>query len=729
MDMSRLPFHNYPRSLRELAIRAREEGTLEAKAEYRAAQEEQSKRSQAEASGLPSSEETVLPDSLSSTSSRWTRPSRPSKEDLLRFAQGFWTRLRIRFKWFTIRGFRRFNADDISAFFTLGGLGTVIFIIVGTTTAVSLVFSAFNILNMQEWIARKIADYLTHETGVTVIFESAIVPKWKDSRICFQNVFISRRAYGHDAETLRKERLALQKGERRQSKPQKRRMTAVTAGQGMAWEGTHFNEYDDAEVVPPMSDKARGELASLQSDVNGEHINSNFSMFDLSVDTIEVKLSFSRWLDGKGLVEDAVVQGVRGIVDRRNVFWDKEKPYDPREARRQGKNSGFELASLTVSDFLVTVYQPGDFRPFNFSIFEAQIPRLRRQWLFYDILCADRITGQVDGCLLSLHKPQSIGRTTGKEREIMTGRWKTLSRLRIDGINIDHIQNQSDVHGPVSWIRSGQFDLVADIKLPKEASSDIDINVIISDMLDNLSNAVSGEHLNKEHGEEMPIPGQHRLSGPAIQAPMTTVGPNAEGAWKKREADLKILRDEDESSKKKKRSWRKEMDNVANAVNANREAKNAQKALAASSHVASVVIDLDVRFKDIKAAVPLFSSDLNYRTQTFVRPIVAFMNANQTLIPVHCRVVMDLSEFDGALDLAQTGLLPVISEKIYEALAHHVSSHRATNQRIKSVSQWWLRKLSENVLQYALLIRDSSTRSRSQPPGDTSSLSLQSEIV
>ena len=95
-----------------------------------------------------------------SIASRWTRPRPPSKEELLQYAQGFWTRLRIRFKWFTIRGFRRFNADDISAFFTLGGLGTVVFIIVGTTTAVSLVFAALNALNMQEWIARKIADYL-----------------------------------------------------------------------------------------------------------------------------------------------------------------------------------------------------------------------------------------------------------------------------------------------------------------------------------------------------------------------------------------------------------------------------------------------------------------------------------------------------------------------------------------------------------------------------------------
>lgn len=318
-DRRRQPFHNYPRSLRELAIRAREEGTLEAKKALQAAQEKQSHDDEPDRvdkidaandkSSLMASTNTE-----SKPTSRWTRrPRPPSKEDLLRFSQGFWTRLRIRFKWFTIRGFRRFNADDISAFFTLGGLGTVIFIIVGTTTAVSLVFTALNILNMQGWIARKIADYLTHETGVTVIFESAIVPKWKESRICFQNVFISRRAYGHDYETLKEERNAIKANpESKKSRLSKarKRLTAITAGQGMPWEGTHYNEHDDEEVAPPMSDIARGEVSTLQD----QEINNNFSMFDLNVDSFDVKLSFSRWLDGKGLVEDVIVQGVRGII-------------------------------------------------------------------------------------------------------------------------------------------------------------------------------------------------------------------------------------------------------------------------------------------------------------------------------------------------------------------------------------------------------------------------------
>lgn len=39
-------------------------------------------------------------------------------------------------------------------------------------------------------------------------------------------------------------------------------------------------------------------------------------MFDLNVDSVDVTLSLWRWLDGKGLIEDAVVKGVRGVIGR-----------------------------------------------------------------------------------------------------------------------------------------------------------------------------------------------------------------------------------------------------------------------------------------------------------------------------------------------------------------------------------------------------------------------------
>jgi mitochondrial distribution and morphology protein 31 len=59
-------------------------------------------------------------------------PHRPTRDDLLNVATNFWQRLRIRFKWFTIKSFRKFNADDISAFVTWFLMSQTLWILVGT---------------------------------------------------------------------------------------------------------------------------------------------------------------------------------------------------------------------------------------------------------------------------------------------------------------------------------------------------------------------------------------------------------------------------------------------------------------------------------------------------------------------------------------------------------------------------------------------------------------------
>lgn len=59
-------------------------------------------------------------------------PHRPTRDELLDVATGFWQRTRIRFKWFTIKSFRKFDADDISAFVTWFLMSQTIWILVGT---------------------------------------------------------------------------------------------------------------------------------------------------------------------------------------------------------------------------------------------------------------------------------------------------------------------------------------------------------------------------------------------------------------------------------------------------------------------------------------------------------------------------------------------------------------------------------------------------------------------
>jgi len=95
--------------------------------------------------------------------------------------------------------------------------------------------------------------------------------------------------------------------------------------------------------------------------------------------------------------------------------------------RHPSKPGDFELENLQLEDVLVTVYQPGDFRPYAASIFRADIHLFRKRWLFYDFLCAENVVGQFDNCLFSLHKPQSIGRST--EKDLRDGDWGRMVRF------------------------------------------------------------------------------------------------------------------------------------------------------------------------------------------------------------------------------------------------------------------------------------------------------------
>lgn len=171
------------------------------------------------------------------------------------------------------------------------------------------------------------------------------------------------------------------------------------------------------------------------------------AQFDFTIGSIDVTFSLWRWLDGRGLIEDAVIKGVRGVLgetkranvkflnltkmymtDRRSITWDPENPYNPADFRHKAQPGDFDLDSLQVEDVLITVYQPGDFRPFTASIFRADIRSFRKRWMFYDFLCAENVVGQFDGCLVSLHKPQSIGRTT--EMDLQDGDWARMVSFR-----------------------------------------------------------------------------------------------------------------------------------------------------------------------------------------------------------------------------------------------------------------------------------------------------------
>lgn len=96
---------------------------------------------------------------------------RPTKEELLAAANGFWSRLKVRFKWFSIRSVRPFNFDEITALFSWVLLGHVVWIVLGTTTFFSLLIIAINTV-MAQGMFKAGVDHNLENTSNTDVYRN-----------------------------------------------------------------------------------------------------------------------------------------------------------------------------------------------------------------------------------------------------------------------------------------------------------------------------------------------------------------------------------------------------------------------------------------------------------------------------------------------------------------------------------------------------------------------------
>lgn len=351
-----------------------------------------------------------------------------------------------------------------------------------------------------------------------------------------------------------------------------------------------------AAAAAAQSDRS-SQVTPVERDDPNEEEDTNYTQFDLSIDTVNVTLSFTKWLNGKGLLRDVEVKGIRGVIDRTHVHW-SNNDLDPKSYRHEHNPGDFEIDSFKMEDVLVTVYQPNNFRPFSVSIFSCSLPRLRKQWLFYDFLSANMMTGSFDNSLFTIHPRQTHSYTgaqlnNGVEENGKPNPWKKHSRIRIDGLNIDHLNR--GVQGPFSWIHEGTVDIVADIMFP--ADNDESLAKVMSDFYDRLEATVTSNQCQ-------PVPGRHRYEG----RPEEPTSPHD---------DKRFL-----------------------------------------------VMDLRVHLNNVRAVVPLFTRELSYINNALIRPIVAYINSRRTFIPVNCRLVKQVSDFDGSWTIFDSGLMDDLSAAV-----------------------------------------------------------------
>jgi len=448
------------------------------------------------------------------------------------------------------------------------------------------------------------------------------VPKWKDGVITFKNVFISRRPGLKDSQVSK---------------------------------GSSISAAAAAAAAAEMANERR-------SSANEPEEDTNYTQYDLSIETINVTLSFSKWFNGKGLLRDVEMKGVRGVVDRTHVVYSGEY-VDPRTYKHEHQAGDFEIESFKLEDLLVSIYQPHNFRPYSVSIFTADLPQLRKQWLFYDLLSANHVSGSFDDSLFTIH-PRQIHNLTGAQlsetaSEQENRHWKKHSRIRMDGLKIDHLNR--GVEGPFSWIHEGNVDVVADIAFPAE--DDDTIVKVMSDFYEKMEHSLTTNRY------------LHTLTHP--NEPATTT----------RNLNDNEINNDPYSSNIDKSPLPPNTSSTAQAIQPTADQIDKDNRF--------IVMDLRIHLNAVHAFVPLFTHDLSYVSNALVRPIVAYINSNKDFIPVNCRVVKRLGEFDGSWTVFDSGLMEDMSRETYEAFARDIVDDGARLRRMKKVGMWSLQLVAQ----------------------------------
>lgn len=359
------------------------------------------------------------------------------RAQLLARANNFLSRFKVRFKLFLKKSNLPFNTDDYSAVFSWLVMGNVLLFFLATTTFFSLLIFTLNTVFAQEFVARKLGEFITKNTNLTVTFEHAIVPGWSTGKISFRKCFVSKR-------------------------PQSTKKF-VKRSQAEAYADSLHRSEDEHAIIEEMDD-------------------GNYTQYDLTIEEVNVSLSFNKWVNGTGIIETMEVKGMRGVVDRTHVHWDPND--DATNYKNIAAPGDFEFEDFKMEDVLFELKQPNDFRPFDVAVYNCELSQLRQHWLFYDFLNANVMSGSYDNSLFTIHKKQMID--DFNEENNASKQWKRITRLRVDSLLIDHLN--TGLEGPFGWITDGTVDMIGDVKVPQD-----DENFNVSELVSIIAASIKKE--------------------------------------------------------------------------------------------------------------------------------------------------------------------------------------------------------------------------------------------
>lgn len=493
----------------------------------------------------------------------------------------------LKIKWILIRSKRPFNFEDLSAFLSWLVTGNLFLFIIGTTTFFSLVLLTGNYMDMQSSITSLVGRAVTDTTNLK-FSSGSIEPDWNDGVIKLKNCIIQKRP---------------------------RVISTIE----------HIQRSSEGEI-----------LSRSKEDV---YDDGNYTQFDLTVDELKLRLSFWKWISGRGMIDTASFTGVRGVIDRTHVIWKDND--DPRNYKNIPAPGDWEIENIRLEDLFVTIHQPYEFRPCKLSIYNGEIPILRKNWVMLDILTSTHLSGSYDGSLFTLNKISNFdnfkdelkidqqvkrqlgGRDQFTKIDLNDIKFQKATRFRIDNLKFDHLNKGAN--GPLGWITKGSVDVLVDMMVLGEDNKSLN-EIILSELIQKFNNT---PHTTIKRGETVVVEDEQELVKP--------------------------------------------MDNL-------------------------FICDFYMNLKNPKAQIPMFNDSLSTISNTAIRPIIGYINNRKTMIPIRCRIVKDLVDFDGSWTLYDSLLMPDLTRGVYTSFYEYATDETLQRERLKKVAVWSLQFLLQFLL-------------------------------
>lgn len=334
--------------------------------------------------------------------------------------QTLFQKVKSNVKWILIRNKERpFSRNELGTLFSWLIISQIVWIILKTTTVVSLLLLAINTIFAKELVGETIGKLLNYFIDdIDVKFQDALIPEWKSGLIRFNNVELK----------------------------------------------TNKDQTDDIFSFDMKFQQVEMNL-SLKKWLSGKGLINDIKIYGMNGSTDILYSAPTRHINKYKLSSDennnTGLQTSQGERDQLLIRW--------------FSNPKYQLNNITISNSNITVnesYANGE-SPiiYKISVFNLEIPKLRFNQMITDFLNATVISGSINNSLFTFHKRQQKIGYLNNNIENDLGNWQRITRLRINSINIKDLGLYSTKS--FNWLQEGNVDIIADIMLPFEDEPDL----------------------------------------------------------------------------------------------------------------------------------------------------------------------------------------------------------------------------------------------------------------